>query len=172
MSDGNGGSGAGGASGDAVLVADSAGQAAPRTTLVLGFDRDEASDAALAVAVDLADRLQAHLAVVHVVNLGDYPVDPDTPGWEDQARETLAEERGRVERALHGHRFGWSYEAWFGSPVDSLVRVAETRDAFMVVVGRHGHGVSEGLRRLIDGSVSRRLIKTCGRPVLVVPHDG
>jgi nucleotide-binding universal stress UspA family protein len=155
----------------AVTAAGRSPDAAPRTTLVLGFDRDRASDAALAGAVDLAGRLQAHLVVVHVVSLGDFPVDPDAPDWEDQAREALAEERARVGRALAGHRYGWSYELHAGAPVDVLVQVAEDRDAYAIVVGRHGRGISEVLRRLIDGSVSRRLPATCGRPVLVVPVE-
>jgi nucleotide-binding universal stress UspA family protein len=74
-----------------------------------------------------------------------------------------------VERALRRHRYGWSYEAHAGTPVDVLVRAAEDRDAYAIVVGRHGRGLSEGMRRLIDGSVSRRLLSTGGRPVLVVP---
>jgi nucleotide-binding universal stress UspA family protein len=158
--------------GPAVTVAGRIPDAAPRTTLVLGFDRDRASDAALTAAVDLAGRLRAHLAVVHVVGLGDFPVDPDAPDWEDEARATLAEERARVEGTLGAHRYGWSFEVRSGTPVEVLVRAAEERDAYAIVVGRHGRGISEGLRRLIDGSVSRRLPATCGRPVLVVPVDG
>ena len=145
--------------------------AAPRTTLVLGFDRDRASDAALTAAVDLAGRLQAHLAVVHVVGLGDFPVDPDAPDWEDEARATLAEERARVEGALSAHRYGWSYEVHPGTPVDVLVRSPST--------GRLRHRRrpartrdQRGAEAVIDGSVSRRLPATCGRPVLVVPVDG
>jgi nucleotide-binding universal stress UspA family protein len=52
-----------------------------------------------------------------------------------------------------------------------LIQVAEERAALLIVVGRHEHGVSERLRRLIDGSVSHRLTNRGGRPVLVVPHD-
>jgi nucleotide-binding universal stress UspA family protein len=155
--------------GPAVVVAAGTPDADPRTTLVLGFDRDEASEAALAVAADLAGRLQAHLAVVHVVDLRDHPIDPDSPDWEARARETLAEERSRVQRALRGHGHGWSYEVWHGSPVAVLRQVAEQRDAYAVVVGRHGHGAGEALRRLVDGSVSHRLLRACDRPVLVVP---
>jgi nucleotide-binding universal stress UspA family protein len=154
-----------------LALADAAARVQPETDLVLGFDRDAASQAALEVARDLADRLRAHLTVVHVVSLHDYPIDPDLPNWEDLARQTLAEERSLVERALTGHRFGWSYQACHGSPVDVLVQVAEERDALVIVVGRHGHGIGDGLRRLIDGSVSHRVLQRCGRPVLVVPHD-
>jgi nucleotide-binding universal stress UspA family protein len=154
-----------------LALSDAPARVEPETDLVLGFDRDVAGQAALDVARDMAERLHAHLTVVHVVSLHDHPIDPDLPNWEDLARQTLAEERFRVERALSGHRFGWSYEARQGSPADVLVQVAEERDALVIVVGRHGHGLGEGLRRLIDGSVSHRLLQRCGRPVLVVPHD-
>ena len=151
-----------------ITLASGASRARPQATLVLGFDRDEASHAALAVGMDMAERLEADLAVVHIVNLGDYPISPEAPDWEERAQEALAEERHDVEQALVGHRFGWSYEARYGSPVHTLIDVAEERDALMIIVGRHGDGVSEGLRRLIDGSVSRRLVKTATRPILVV----
>lgn len=157
------------ASGPTVMLSGSAPSVQPQTNLVLGFGRDEASNVALGVAHDLADRLHAYLAVVHIVNLGDYPIDSDSPDWERQARLTLDEERSRVQRVLVDYRFGWSYEARYGLPVDVLLQVAEERDAFLIVVGRHGHGMSEGLRRLIDGSVSHRLMKRGARPVLVVP---
>lgn len=143
---------------------------APETALVVGFDRDDVSRAALDVAADLAARLAARLAVVHVVNLGDYPVSIEAPDWEEQGRRMLAEERRSVEQALAGHRYGYTYEAHYGSPVETLVTVAEAHDALMIVVGRHGSGVSEGLHRLLEGSVSRRLLRAAARPVLVVPH--
>jgi nucleotide-binding universal stress UspA family protein len=140
----------------------------PAARLVVGFDHDEASQSALAAAVDLAGRLHARLIVVHIVDLGDYPINVDAPNWEESARENLADERRLVAEALQDHEFGWSYGAWFGSPAGTLIQVADAEDALMIIVGRHGHGLSEGLRRLIDGSVSRQLAMSCHRPVLVV----
>jgi nucleotide-binding universal stress UspA family protein len=52
--------------------------------LVVGFDRDAVSRAALTVAADLAGRLAARLVVVHVVDLDDYPIDPEAADWEEQ----------------------------------------------------------------------------------------
>jgi nucleotide-binding universal stress UspA family protein len=139
-------------------------------TLVVGFDRAEVSRTALRVGADLAARLAARLVVVHAVDLDDYPIDPEAADWEDQARRALAEERRTVGEVLAEHRFGWSYEARSGPPVDALVATAEAHGALMIVVGRHGSGVSEALRRLLEGSVSRRLVKAAARPVLVVPQ--
>lgn len=143
----------------------------PAARLVVGFDRDEAGRAALGMAVHLAGRLHARLTVVHVVSLGDYPLDPDVAGWEEQAQQALEGERREVERALAEHPFGWSYQASYGTPAATLLQVADDQDALMVIVGRHGSGLSEGLRRLVDGSVSRSLARRCRRPVLVVPHS-
>lgn len=151
-------------------LVDTAGDAQPSTCIVVGVDRDPAGQAALATAVDLAGRLRARVVAVHVVTLGDSPVDPDGPGWEDGLRAALAEEQQQVERALADHPGGWSYSAWHGDPADVLTRVAEQQRALMVVVGRHGTGISDVLHRLVDGSVSSRLVRGCGRPVLVVPH--
>ncbi|MDX6585475.1 MAG: hypothetical protein QOI10_4659, partial [Solirubrobacterales bacterium] len=54
----------------------------PTTQLVVGYSEDPASGSALAVAADLAGRLFAHLHVAHVIDLDDYPIDPDSPSWE------------------------------------------------------------------------------------------
>jgi nucleotide-binding universal stress UspA family protein len=142
----------------------------PDVTLVVGFAHDDVSRTALTVAANLAGRLAARLVVVHVVDLDDYPIDPEAADWEEQAQRTLREERRTVQQALVGHRFGWSYEAHSGHPVEALIAVAEAQDALLIVVGHHGSSISDGLRRLLEGSVSRRLVRVAARPVLVVPH--
>lgn len=157
--------------GPAVLLADGEAREGPRATIVVGVARGGTSEAALAFAVDLAGRLAARLAVVHVIDVGDYPIDPDAADWELQAQVTLAAERARVQQALAGHAFGWSYQARHGSPVAVLAAAADEHDAYLVVVGRHGHTIGEQLRRLLDGSLSHRLLNRCSRPVLIVPTE-
>ena len=152
-----------------VPAAHEAGGAAT-TTVVVGFDRDDASRAALEVAADLASRLAARLVVVHAVGLGDYPIDPESTDWERQGQQALAEERRTVEQVLAAHASGFVYEVRSGSAVEALVDAAEEHDALLIVVGTHGHSVGEGLRRLLQGSVSRRLPRRTARPVVVVPH--
>jgi nucleotide-binding universal stress UspA family protein len=142
--------------------------AAGTTHLVLGFDRSRASHTAIQVAADLALRLAAELHVVHVVDLSDYPVDPDLPTWEDLGRSVLASEEAEVRTALAGHAGPWSYRAMRGDPVALLASVADEVDALLVIVGTRGAGPSAALHRLLDGSVSHGLIGR-HRPVLVVP---
>jgi nucleotide-binding universal stress UspA family protein len=51
---------------------------------------------------------------------------------------------------------------------DTLIAIARERGAAVVVVGSHG---ITGLRSRLLGSVSRKLIEHCDRPVLVIRDD-
>jgi nucleotide-binding universal stress UspA family protein len=139
-------------------------------TLVVGFDRSTASLTALGTAADLGARLNAELRVVHAVDLGDYPIDPDSADWEEQAAVNLEAERRSVSEALADYPFGWSYVAVRSEPAQALVSIADEVDALMIVIGARGNGWRHLLERLSGPSVSQRLINHCHRPVLVVSH--
>jgi nucleotide-binding universal stress UspA family protein len=51
---------------------------------------------------------------------------------------------------------------------DMLIEIARARGAAVVVVGSHG---ISGMRKRLLGSVSRKLIEHCDRPVLVIRDD-
>jgi nucleotide-binding universal stress UspA family protein len=51
---------------------------------------------------------------------------------------------------------------------DTLIDIARERGAAVVVAGSHG---ISGLRKRLLGSVSRKLIEHCDRPVLVIRDD-
>src|SRR5215203_784019 len=57
-----------------ILVYESHPELESDTHIVVGFDEEPQSQAALRYAIDLARRLDADLEVVHVVDLRDYPV--------------------------------------------------------------------------------------------------
>jgi nucleotide-binding universal stress UspA family protein len=119
------------------------------TTLVVGHSRDPSSDHALAVAADLGRRLHARLHVVHVVDIGDYPIDIDAADWEERGQQELAAQRVRVERILADAGLGWTYEARRGDPAVELARSAEEHDALLIVVGTRGEGLRVAILRLI-----------------------
>lgn len=52
-----------------------------------------------------------------------------------------------------------------GQPVDEILREVENNDYDMVVMGAHGHGA---LADALMGSVSRRVVRRCMKPVLLV----
>lgn len=135
--------------------------------LVVGFDGQAASLAALRTAAGLAQRLGAELHVVHGVDVRDYPIDSDAAVevWERHAREALEHLHGQVREALAGHPGRWTYHAWNGDPVRLLVTVADEQDALMIVVGTHRH---RSLSRMVRRSVSHGLPRAARRPVLLV----
>lgn len=146
--------------------------ATPGCQLVVGYDRHDAAPRALAFAADLADRLGGDLHIVHAINLSDYPLDPDTENWEEQARETLRGEERAIGEALADYSGHWSFHAAHGDPVRLLGDVAEQTDALMVVIGAHGHGFGATVARMLGGSTEYHLLAgNATRPVVVVP-DG
>lgn len=138
--------------------------------LVVGYDDSEGSVEALRVAALLATRLGAQLHVLHVVDLNDYPVDPDCADWEERAKVALQHHRLHVQEQLEDWKGSWSYHSETGgSPVQCLSALANDVQALFIVVGTRGGGIGPAMQRLVDGSVSRGLVHGRYRPVLVVP---
>lgn len=151
-------------------VAGGAAAGGPGTSLVMGFDLSPVSQCALEVAADLTRRLGAHLHVVHAVDLSDYPINPDGPDWEEQARRTLLAEQQAVDAALGSFEGAWTYHASHGLPARLLTQVADESDALMIVIGARRSGIGAGISHLLAGSVGAELVGRRGhRPVLVVP---
>ena len=125
-----------------------------------------AADAALAVAVDLAQRLGAHVHVVHCIAIEEFGVDPDTEQFEEERDRNVARERESIEAALRGSAVAWSYHEERGEPSARLRHLADDCEALFIVVGASHQGV---FHHLTGASVSRRLLHDQQRPVLVVP---
>jgi nucleotide-binding universal stress UspA family protein len=52
-----------------------------------------------------------------------------------------------------------------GHPVEEIVEMAEKGDFDLVIMGAHGHGILEDA---MIGSTSRRVLRRCKKPVLVI----
>lgn len=146
---------------------------AERRTIVVGFDQGPASRAALAEAADLGRQLGSRLVVVHVIDLADYPVDPDAEDWEAQAEQVLSAERQQVAAALGDYEPGWSFRFVTADVAHSLVQVADEEGARMIVVGVREHGWTGLIEHLLRASVPQKVVRRSARPVLLVaPHPG
>ena len=134
-------------------------------TIVVGFDDTDPARRALERAAQIAEAFGSKLVVTSVAPLlvgsprTAGPVDPvDSP---DDHREQLA-----AARELLAAR---SLEADFvpavGEPADTIVELAEERNADLIVVGTREPGV---LERLLGQSVSQAVAKHSHRDVLIV----
>jgi len=137
--------------------------------LVVGFDRCSSSHVALRFAIDLAVPLNAHLHVVHIVDLEDFPIDPDSADWEERLADALAQERAQACGLLGELPGNWTYYAQVGDPAHVLAMLADAHDALMIVIGSARGGLLSALDRAVGESVSAHLVRHARRPVVVVP---
>ena len=141
--------------------------------ILVPTDFSETSDKALDFAIELAQKFEAQVTVMHAYEI---PV----VGFPDGALIATAEVAGRIadasraalDRTVETHRGR-------GVPLDALLRegvaweeidsVADELDADMIVIGTHGR---RGLARALLGSVAENVVRTAHRPVLTIhgPH--
>ncbi|GLP76707.1 hypothetical protein TUM20983_38170 [Mycobacterium antarcticum] len=138
--------------------------------LVMGWDGQLASTAALRFAVGLARHLDAHVHVVHIADANDLPIDPDAWDWEEQFHQTVEAHASGARAILEELGSGWTYHALHGRPSDVLADLAEQVGALMIVVGAPRGGMHSFIDTFAGQSVSHQLTRKHGRPVLLVPE--
>jgi nucleotide-binding universal stress UspA family protein len=141
------------------------------TRLLLATDGSEEAELAALRAVDLAERTNAELHVVHVgVVLLFLLSDPGTLGDDGKLYEQIEEESRELLREL-----SWRVKVAGGAVAGShlrmgavdleIVALAKVLKADLIVMGCRGH---RGIRRAIEGSISDAVIRHAPCPVLVV----
>jgi len=84
----------------------------------------------------------------------------------DPDEEALARLRDLMPAAFRGT---WKVEIAAGQPADAIVRVAQERDADLIVMGTHGR---TGLHHVFLGSVAEKVVRLAPCPVLTVRYKG
>jgi nucleotide-binding universal stress UspA family protein len=144
-------------------------QASMVRPIICGVDDSDVAREAVRVARDLSDRFGSRLVLVHVAP-GDIP--PGTSTVPHGRSELLERERRDAELLLAEQavatRLGSRVQrrALFGDAAETLVELARTERADLVVLGSRGGGpVSSALL----GSVSTAVAGTAPCPVVIVP---
>ncbi len=138
--------------------------------IIVATDGSGGASRAVDVAAELANALKCDLLVVTVA---DQLVGEEVRQLPTQvsARDLLESLAARVlkEAEARARHLGVSRveirTAW-GDSTKSLIDVAATSSAKMIVVGRRGRGQLGGL---LLGSVAHKLVSLAGCPVVVVP---
>lgn len=136
------------------------------TTILVPTDFSYASDAALGYARMLAARFGAALHLLHVV---------DEPGSWSEVYAALPEIQLRLSAdaakrleamaACLPPPVQATSAVVCGAPVPSIVKVAESKGADLIVMGTHGR---RGMGHLLLGSVAERVVRLAPCPVLTV----
>jgi nucleotide-binding universal stress UspA family protein len=135
-------------------------------TILVPTDGSDASAAAVDHAVDLADRYDARIHALYVVDSGSYGVlGESTP----TVVEALHEEGSRAVSAVAEAAADAGVEADTavveGAVHRSILDYAEEADADLIVMGTHGR---QGIDRYLLGSVTERIVRSSPLPVLTV----
>ncbi len=139
--------------------------------IVVPFDFSPDSEQTLETAKELAARFDSRIHLVHVMQPpivagGVYGMPLPGPTMIDgtlQMQQALAEVVERCEaQAIEAHVLE-------GSPAWEIVEYASKIEASLIIIGSHG---ASGIRRILLGSVSERVIRSAPCPVLVLRRPG
>jgi len=128
--------------------------------ILVGFDGSDASRRALVHAAELVGR-GGNLDVINVI--GSQPVSARVGSLVDGERKRQQKVLHEARSLLGNRNVRMTPHKAIGDPTNEIRAAAEESGARVIVVGR-----GSGLRRLIDGSVSARLVRRAPCDVLVV----
>lgn len=141
-------------------------------TIIAAIDFSDVSAKVLAQTTELAKATGAKVLLVHGIeqlasfyDIYGYTV-PDVGEFETHARE-------RAENALKERAAGVDLpddqietEVLEGPLIDTLIECVKAKEADLLVLGSHGHGV---VARILLGSTAQRIINHAAVPTLIVP---
>ena len=128
--------------------------------ILVAYDGSKASRRALVHAAELVGR-GGRLDVINVI--GSQPVSSRVGSLVDGERDRQSKTLHEARALLGEWDVSMTPRRAIGDPTSEIRAAAEESGARVIVVGR-----GNGLRRLIDGSVSARLIRRAPCDVLVV----
>ncbi len=150
--------------------------------ILVPLDGSDLSERALPMAQDLAKSSNATIHLIHLVSraheLGagraiesvqaaELEIDMArrlTEGQLHRGRNYLEQISSQLSDA--GIKIETEFAVKAGDPAQNIIDYVKKHSISLVVMSTHGHG---GLRRLLVGSVTERVIRSCEVPVLVVP---
>ncbi len=136
----------------------------PKKTVVVPVDFSEASTDAVRTALEMVES-PAGVHLLHVL----FPLDSVSPGvvWgevNDAKREQAV--HAYFEKYLAEHGFGGvTTVVRFGDPGLEIADYADEISADLIVIPSHGY---HGVKRLVLGSVTERVLRHARCPVLVL----
>ena len=136
------------------------------TKILLATDGSPEAVLATRTAMEMADKTDSELGVVHVeevpVLAHSYAGREAEEGEATRARQWLKEQVGKIEEA--GGKVAES-QLRLGRPAHQIVRLSEEMEAGLVVIGNQG---LSAFRRFLMGSVSEMVMHYASCPVYVV----
>jgi nucleotide-binding universal stress UspA family protein len=133
-------------------------------TIVIATDGSESVQRAVSVALDLADRFDATVHALYVVDEGEVASSPERV--REEMRDALDESgAAALETVANATDRPVTTAVREGRPATVIREYAVDHDADVVAMGTRGR---HGENRFLIGSVAERVVRTCPVPVLTV----
>jgi nucleotide-binding universal stress UspA family protein len=134
--------------------------------ILCATDFSDFSNHTISYGVALAKEFEAKLFVTHVIDLssvaiyGEFQLDPV-----GQQNRIMEDADAQLKKLAGDHSISWEPLITVGKPADEISRAVEEKDIDLVITATRGRS---GLKRIILGSVTERLMRTLSCPLLVV----
>lgn len=129
------------------------------------------SERALNYAIEFAEKYQAKLYLVHVLDIRLYDInDPDLYNVNIIDEETIRKLRERLLKSVNEDTKGRiSVEALViqGVPFAEIIKASKEYKIDLIVLGTHGR---TGISHAIMGSVAEKVVRKAPCPVLTIRH--
>ena len=129
------------------------------------------SEMALKYAIEFAEKYQAKLYLMHVLDIRVYDINnPELYNINIVDEETIEKLRERLLRCVNEDTRGRiSVEALIiqGVPFAVIIKVSKEYGIDLIVIGTHGR---TGLSHAIMGSVAEKIVRKAPCPVLTIRH--
>ncbi len=140
----------------------------PIQKILVPYDFSPHSEHALDWAIELAERYQASLELLHVIHILPPVVDIAGDVYEQAEQAQLAAAQKHLETVLgtkaENSSVRFDSNVRRGVPFQAICDEAATHKADLIVMGSHGR---TGLSHVFIGSVAERVIRHAPCPVLV-----
>lgn len=133
--------------------------------ILVGYDGSRYSQEALKEALDIARNCKARMVIVAAVDVTE-EFETEAPGLTEKMEERAGEMLAEAARMVAAEGVAVEVEVHIGEPHEVIVEAAKRHGTDLIVLGSHG---STGLRRILMGSVTSRVIGHAPCKVLVVP---
>lgn len=132
-------------------------------------DFSELSNRTVSFGIALAKTFSAGLFVCHIIDLpfaamnGEVQLDPI-----EQQDRMKAYAREQLSQLFENESVDWEPLVSIGHTADEISRIADAKQIDLTISATHGRS---GLKRLLLGSVTERLMRTLSCPLLIVKDD-
>ncbi len=145
--------------------------------ILVPTDFSEYADEALKEAVDIAQKFNAKIYLLHVIDEGlqqcvsDYCLSNEVMEQIDRESTKLSKERmdAEVRKIIDEKKVDIVFDIKKGFPYETILKEQENAGADLIVIASHGR---TGLLKHLIGSVAEKVVRSAKCPVLLVKGKG